>query len=91
MNVYLRLLPTLLATVVAGCASGSPPELTPASTTRGTTVVRIGTVTAMSADRVTVEFDDGERASHALEPGETFREGERVRVISSEGRVRVAR
>ncbi|MDB5840519.1 MAG: hypothetical protein JWQ23_2471 [Herminiimonas sp.] len=89
MNVYLRFAPALLATVVAGCASGPPSALIPASTTRGTTLVRIGTVTAVSAGRLTVGFDDGEQASHEVGPDENFREGEKVRVISANGRIQV--
>ncbi len=93
----------LLATSSAGCTtqSGQPPA--PYSSTRGTTLVQMASVTAVrerpvpdqrtgatqGAIELSLRFDDGTTHSFNIEPGQIFQPGERVKVTSHRGNIRI--
>jgi uncharacterized lipoprotein YbaY len=92
----------LLTTALAGCATQSPQPSAPTSSTRGTTLVQMASVTAVSEPLVrdertanptvtelSVRFDDGKIRSFNIGPGEIFQPGDRVRVTSRNGNTRI--
>lgn len=94
----------LLTTALAGCAAQSPQLSAPSSSTRGTTVVQMASVTAVrellvrddrtpganpTVTELTVRFEDGRIRSFNIEPGEAFQPGDRVKVTSRNGNTRI--
>lgn len=94
----------LLTTALAGCATPSPQPSAPSSSTRGTTVVQMASVTAVrellvrdertpganpALTELTIRFDDGKIRSFNIEPGQIFRPGERVKITTRNGNTRI--
>lgn len=93
----------LLATSSAGCATQSGQSSAPYSSTRGTILVQMASVTAVrelrapdqrtganqGAMELSLRFDDGTAHSFNIEPGQIFRPGDRVKVTSHRGNIRI--
>lgn len=93
----------LLTTTLAGCAAQSPQSSAPSWSTRGTTLVQMASVIAVrellaldertganqTVTELTLRFDDGKIRSINIEPGQIFRPGERVKVTSRRGNIRI--
>lgn len=90
----------LLTMALAGCATHSLQSSALSSTTRGTTLVQMASVTAVrelfgrddrtrganpTVTEVTVRFEDGRIRSFNIEPGESFQPGDRVKITSRNG------
>lgn len=84
----MRIYALALSSFVVGCAVSSP--LPTASSTQGITVVQMAQVTAIGT-MLTLVSENGETHSYAAEPGEVFRVGDRVKIISNNGNIRIAR
>lgn len=127
MHPYCRPPILLLAALTIGCTTPVPPNSDPMlSSTQGSTLVRMATVTTVgsaviaatadaaglagevitdaipaaqygqrsrSVTALTLRFDDGNGAlaSYRIEPGAVFQPGERVQVMTHNGRTRITR
>lgn len=104
MREFLSWTSLLLTTALAGCATPSPQPAALSSSTRGTTVVQMASVTAVrellvrdgqtpvanpAAIELTVRFDDGKIRSYDIEAGQIFQPGDRVKVTSRNGNTRI--
>lgn len=123
MHANSRLMILLLAALTIGCTMPARPIPDPmTSSTQGSTLVRMATVTAVgsavigttadapglageviagtaaaahsgqrsrSVTELTLRFDDGATASYRIEPGAVFQSGERVKVMTRNGRARI--
>ena len=93
----------LLAISLAGCMTQSGQSAAPYFSTRGTILVQMASVTAVrklpvpdqrtGANQGTIElklrFDDGTARSVNIEPGQIFQPGDRVKVTSHRGHIRI--
>lgn len=77
----------LLSVVLAACAHDADRSFV--SSTEGSTLVRTGEVTAVNETQVTVRLQEGELKTYPVEPDVTFRVGDRVKLVSRKGEVRV--
>jgi len=104
MRALLPWTSLLLTTALAACATPSPQPAALSSSTRGTTVVQMASVTAVrellvrddrtpganpTVTELTVRFDDGKIRSFNIEAGQIFHPGERVKVTSRNGNARI--
>lgn len=93
-----------MLTTLAGCASRFSQFSSLSLSTQGTTLVQMASVTAVRelpvlnertganqmATELTLRFDDGKIRNFNIEPGEVFKSGERVKVTSRRGNIRIA-
>lgn len=77
----------LLSATLAACAH--EPDRSLVSSTEGSTLVRTGEVTAVNETQITVRLQRGELRTYQAEPGATFRVGDRVKLVSHKGEVRI--
>lgn len=87
--------------VLPACSTAPQSSAPPISSTRGTTLVRMATITevrplpsaegATAGQQVSVQFDDGQIARYEVSILPPLRPGERIIVSEMRGRVSIAR